>query len=181
MTGWHALRRRIPDLIFLSTLLAIVPACGSGSKTQTQTTPPPEIPLTRLSTDTFTNSSSQHATEVEPDTFAFGSTIVAAFQVGRIFSGGGADIGFATSTDASATWQNGFLPGLTTFQGRGANAAVSDAAVIYDAAHGVWIISSLTIASSGATQVVVNTSPDGINWGNPIAVSKSPDPDKDWI
>ena len=139
------------------------------------------MPLVKLSTDTFANSTSQHATEVEPDSFAFGSTIVAAFQVGRISSGGASDIGFAISTDTGATWKNGFLPGLTTFQGGGANSAVSDASVIYDAAHAVWIISSLTIASSGATQVVVNTSLDGMNWGNPIAVSQGPDPDKDWI
>jgi hypothetical protein len=134
-----------------------------------------------LSTDTFTNSTSQHATEVEPDSFGFGSTVVAAFQVGRIFSGGASDIGYAISTDGGATWKNGFLPGLTTFRGGGAHSAVSDASVIHDAAHGVWIISSLTIASSGAAQVVVNPSPDGVNWFNPIAVSQTPDPDKDWI
>jgi hypothetical protein len=137
--------------------------------------------LVKLSTDTFNNTTSQHATEVEPDSFAFGSTIVAAFQVGRISSGGSSDIGFAISTDAGVTWQNGFLPGLTTFQGGGTNSAVSDPAVIYDAAHAVWIISSLTISSTGGTQVVVSRSSDGVNWGNPIPVSHSPDPDKDWI
>ena len=36
-------------------------------------------------------STSQHGTEVEPDTFAFGLTIVAAFQVGRFFDGGASD------------------------------------------------------------------------------------------
>ena len=139
------------------------------------------MPLVKLSTDTFTNSTSQHATEVEPDSFSFGSTIVAAFQVGRISTGGSSDIGFATSTDSGATWQNGFLPGLTTFQGGGNNAAVSDPAVVYDAKHGLWLISSLTIASNGGTQVVASSSPDGINWNSPIAVSHTPDPDKDWI
>jgi hypothetical protein len=155
--------------------------CGSGSSNPLSSFPPATVPLIKLSTDTFTNSTSQHATEVEPDSFAFGLTIVSAFQVGRISGGGASDIGFAISTDAGATWNHGLLPGLTTFQGGGANAAVSDASVIYDAAHGVWIISSLTIASNGAAQVVVNTSPDGMNWGNPIAVSHTPDPDKDWI
>jgi hypothetical protein len=139
------------------------------------------MPLVKLSTDTFTNATSQHATEVEPDSFAFGSTVVAAFQVGRISSGGSSDIGFAISTDGGVIWQNGFLPGLTTFEGGGTNAAVSDPAVIYDAAHAVWIISSLTISSTGATQVVVSRSNGGVNWGNPVPVSHSPDPDKDWI
>ena len=47
-----------------------------------------ERSLTRVSADPFTNTSSQHATEVEPDTFAFGSTVLAAYQVGRFFDGG---------------------------------------------------------------------------------------------
>ena len=55
------------------------------------------VPLTQVSSDPFTNTNSQHRTEVEPDTYQFGSTIVAAFQVGRIFGGASADIGFAVS------------------------------------------------------------------------------------
>jgi hypothetical protein len=77
------------------------------------------------------------------------------------------------------TWANGFLPGLTTFQGGGTNSAVSDPSVVYDAAHGLWLISSLTIASNGTGQVVVSSSPDGMNWSNPV--SHSPDPDKNCI
>jgi hypothetical protein len=42
-----------------------------------------------VSTDPYTNAASQLQTEVEPDTFNFGSTIISAFQVGRIFGGGG--------------------------------------------------------------------------------------------
>jgi hypothetical protein len=179
ITGWRVVRRRIPALIVLSILLAMVPACGSGTKTQTQTTPAPEIPLTRLSTDTFTNSSSQHATEVEPDTFAFGSTIVSAFQVGRIFSGGGADIGFATSTDGGTTWTSGFLPGITTFQGGGTFTAASDASVAFDAAHNVWIIASLALGAQ--YRVVASRSSDGLTWQNPVTVTAVGNPDKDWI
>ncbi|WP_052432566.1 hypothetical protein [Streptacidiphilus carbonis] len=43
--------------------------------------------LVQISTDPFTNSTSQHATEVEPDTFAHGSTIVSSSQVGRSTTG----------------------------------------------------------------------------------------------
>src|SRR3954466_8777493 len=72
------------------------------------------VPLTRVSTDPFTNPTSQHATELEPDTFAFGSTVVAAFQVGRFFDGAASDIGYARSTDGGTTWgAPGFLPGMT--------------------------------------------------------------------
>src|SRR5216117_1880490 len=57
-------------------------------------------PQTQLSTDPYTNPDSQHKTEVEPDTFAFGNTIVSTFQVGRFFNGGASNIGWATSTDS---------------------------------------------------------------------------------
>jgi hypothetical protein len=161
----------------LSTMLG----CGGGQSASFSQQPPPtglEVPLTRLSTDTFTNPSSQHATEVEASTSAFGSTIVSAFQVGRIFSGGAADIGFATSTDAGVSWTSGFLPGTTIFAG-GSSSAISDPAVAFDAAHGVWMIASLPIAF--AEQVAVSRSTDGVNWQNPIIVSATPHADKDWI
>src|SRR4051812_4009390 len=62
------------------------------------------VPLTQVSADPYTNSTSQHATEVEPDTFANGATVVGAFQVGRFFNGGATNIGFARSGDGGATW-----------------------------------------------------------------------------
>src|SRR4051794_12183422 len=71
--------------------------------------------LTRIFTDPFTNSTSQHATAVEPDTFAAGSTLVAVTQSGRFFDGGGSDIGFATSTNGGSTWSSGTLPGITPY------------------------------------------------------------------
>src|SRR5580704_1873943 len=58
-----------------------------------------QFTLVKISTDSFHNSSSQHKTEVEPDTYSWGSTMVAAFQVARVADGGGADLGFATSTN----------------------------------------------------------------------------------
>jgi hypothetical protein len=68
------------------------------------------VPLTQISSDPFTNSTSQHRTEVEPDSFSFGSTIVAAVQQGRFFDGGSSDVGFATSTNAGASWTHGRCP-----------------------------------------------------------------------
>src|SRR5690348_16786726 len=53
------------------------------------------VTLLRLSKDPYTNSTSQHKTQVEPDTFSNGNTIVAAVQSGRFFDGGGSNIGFA--------------------------------------------------------------------------------------
>ncbi len=168
-----------------ATVTATAAADPSKSAAFTVTVKPTPA-LVRLSSDPLTNGTSQHATEVEPDTFAFGSTIVSAFQVGRIFGGGAADIGFATSTDGGATWTNGLLPGITIFQGGTLFNAVSDPAVAYDAAHSQWIIASIAVQedSSGnptAEQVLVSRSPDGVNWGDPIAVNPLAVYDKDWI
>src|SRR5260221_7463365 len=71
--------------------------------------------LVQLSSDPYSNPTSQHATEVEPDTLSSGSTFVSAFQVGRFFDGGGSNIGFATSTDGGSSFSHGFLPGTTPF------------------------------------------------------------------
>ena len=62
----------------------------------------------QISSDSFTVAPGQHATEVEPHMISNGTTMVAAFQVGRIPkdpapSGGGIAIGWATSMDSGAT------------------------------------------------------------------------------
>src|SRR5713226_2202229 len=94
------------------------------------------VTLIQLSSDPFTNSTSQHQTEVEPDTFASGSTFVSTFQVGRFFNGGASDIGFATSTNGGHSFKKGFLPGTTPFSTpAGIYARVSDASAAFDAKH----------------------------------------------
>lgn len=140
--------------------------------------------LLQLSTDTFTNPDSQHATEVEPDTFAFGSTIVSAFQVGRFFNGGASDIGFATSTNGGKSFTNGSLPGTTVNSTPpGPYARASDASVAFDAKHNVWIISYLGIVNpSGPVDVAVSRSTDGgLTWSAPVVVNNSGHfNDKNW-
>src|SRR5580692_8021989 len=139
-----------------------------------------QFSLVKISTDSFHNSDSQHKTEVEPDTYSWGSTMVAAFQVARISGGGGADLGFSTSTDGGKTWTFGYLPGLTVNYKGGTYSAASDASVVYDAKHGVWLLSSLPIGNSGVN-IAVSRSKDGIHWGNPIPVDSSGGDDKNWI
>lgn len=149
------------------------------------------VPLTKISSDTFTNSTSQHATEVEPDTFASGSTVVSAFQVGRFFNGGSSDIGFATSKNSGKTWTSGFLPGLTLTSGIGGSTGapferVSDASVAYDAKYGVWLTSSIPIEASSLVvpTVFISTSSDGVNWHDLISiqppVANKVNLDKNW-
>jgi hypothetical protein len=132
--------------------------------------------LLQLSSDPYTNSTSQHATEVEPDTYSFGSTIVSAVQVGRFFGGGSSNIGFATSTDGGKSWTHGFLPGTTVVATpAGIYARTSDPSVAFDVAHNVWMISYLGLFPSGNTvevDVLVSRSTDGgLTWGSPGVVS----------
>jgi hypothetical protein len=141
---------------------------------------PANAQLVKISNDSFLNSYSQHKTEVEPDTYSWDTTMVAAFQVARVDDGGGADLGFATSKDSGKTWTHGSLPGLTVNYKGGSNSAASDASVVYDVKHGVWMISSLPIGNSG-DNVAVSRSKDGLHWDNPILVDSSGGDDKNWI
>ena len=161
--------------------LALLAAPGS---TTLADTPPP---VQRISQDPYQDPVGQHATQVEPDTFAWGTTVVATFQTGRIFNGGASNIGWATSTDGGSSWRRGFLPSLTTAsEPPGVVPRASDPAVAYDAVHGVWLISSLTVGVTfgGAPQalgVVVQRSTDGFTWSAPVPVTSGQGPDKNWI
>src|SRR5271154_5803799 len=165
--------RAVPVLLLVLLTASLVSCSGSSSPSTTVTPPvnPIGANLTLVSMDPYTVAPGQHATEVEPHMLANGSTLVAAFQTGRIAPGGATDTGFSTSTDGGATWTQGFLPGLTTGQGTGPYSAVSDPAVAFDAAHNVWMIASLPIADSQVPAVVVSRSTDGgLTWQNPVNV-----------
>src|SRR6266480_3099203 len=154
---------RIARTTALVVAVAAVLAVGVGGAQA-------NVALTQVSADPFTNSTSQHATELEPDTFAFGSTVVATFQVGRFFNGGASDIGFVRSGDGGATWNApGFLPGMTFNSGAASSPyeRVSDPSVAYDSAHGAWLISSIPLLPQtlGVPEVLVSRSTDdGQTW-----------------
>lgn len=136
----------------------------------------------RISSDPFSNPSSQHLTEVETQIYANGSTIVATFQQGRFYGGGCSDIGFATSTDSGLTWQDGSLPGITIWAGGDRYESVSDPSIAYNAAFGIWLIETLPVGF-GNQEIFVSRSGDGLNWDNPITVYTGPGAsfDKPWI
>jgi hypothetical protein len=147
------------------------------------------VPLTQISADPFDNATSQHATEVEPDTFADHGTVVSTFQVGRFFNGGATDIGVARSGDGGATWDApGFLPGMTFSSGVAASPyeRVSDPSVAYDATHGAWLVSSIPLLPNlDVPTVFVNRSTDdGRTWSGPLPMpppaSNSVNLDKNW-
>src|ERR1041385_7118034 len=131
---------------------------------------------TTIGTDPFTqatchgSATTNHHANVEPDSFSFGSTIVAAYQVGRIYDGGACAIGFSTSSNNGATWTSGLLPGITKWSGGGGN----HPAGAYDAQDNVGMISSLTLSESGGvkgTGIVTSRSADGGHtWGTPVAI-----------
>ncbi len=173
-------RSRMPFALILAAVLVLSSALVASAN----------VALTQISSDPFTNSTSQHMTQVEPDTFSFGSTIVSTFQSGRFFNGGSSDIGWATSTDGGTTWTHGFLPGITKIT-NSANPydRVSDPTTAFDPKHNVWLISSLPLLqlSNGGilgAAVVVNRSTDGgTTWSNPFTVaaaSGNQNLDKNW-
>src|SRR4051812_14891601 len=145
---------------------------------------------TAIGTDPFTqatchgSATTNHHANVEPDTFSNGSTIVAAYQVGRIYDGGACAIGFATSTNNGGSWTSGLLPGITKWSGGGPNDRATDASVAYDARHNVWLVSSLTLLEAGGVHgnaVVTSSSADGVNWSGPFTTATGGDLDKNWI
>jgi len=134
--------------------------------------------VTQVSADPYTPANAptgEHATEVEPDTFAWGSTAVTTFQTGRVFNGGATDIGWATSTDGGVSWTHGFLPGTSKeAMNPGPFFSVSDPSVAYAARHGTWIISWLGahFSGGGIVDVMVSRSTDGgLTWSAPVVVA----------
>jgi hypothetical protein len=146
----------------------------------------------QIASDPFTqatchaSSTTNHHANVEPDSFSNGSTIVAAYQVGRIYDGGACAIGFSTSTNNGSSWTSGLLPGLTKYTGGGSFDRATDAAVAYDAQDNVWMISSLVLTEAGGVEgVAIYTSRStdgGLTWGTPVLTENtSLSPDKNWV
>ena len=173
--------------------LACAAALTAAALLATATAASAAVPLTKISADPFTNATSMHATEVEPDTFAHHGTVVTTFQVGRFFNGGASDIGAVRSGSGGATWDAPtFLPGQTFSANPpfGDPASpyerTSDPTVAFDAAHNVWMISSIPLLPSLSvpTVFVSRSTDDGRTWGPPISMpppaSNSVDLDKNW-
>jgi BNR repeat protein len=162
-----------------AAVLAAASATALAAPALAASAPRAGVALTQVSSDPYTDSQAQHATEVEPDIFSFGTTVVSTFQVGRVSGGGSSNIGWSTSTDGGATWTHGFLPDTTGNTG-GPYTAASDATVAYDADHGEWIISYLGLLPSGNVDVDVSRSTNATTWGNPVIVATGTFYDKNW-
>jgi len=170
-------RRRVASVALLVLVggLAVAASVYAGS-----------VVATPISQDPYTNQSSQHRTQLEPDSFGYGNTVVATFQTGRFFDGGSSNIGWATTTNAGRTWSTGMLPSTTIFATpAGPWARISDPAVAYDPLHDVWMISTLAIddSVSGAAILTSRSTDGGLTWGDPVTTSLSSGTfyDKNWI
>lgn len=170
------LRRHVPTIVLaLFFLVFTLPSFA-------------QVSIVRISVDNLTNSDSDHRTEVEPDIFAWGNTIVGTFHVARrpgSIGWGSGDVGYSTSTDGGKTWTYGDLPGLTVNYENGTFGAVADPSVAYDAKHATWMISTLPLvglssSSSKIGDVAVSLSPNGLSWGNPVMIDSTGLDDKNW-
>ncbi|MEK6274639.1 MAG: sialidase family protein [Actinomycetota bacterium] len=158
----------------LAAWLLVVSAGSAGS-----------VLPTTISNDPYTNTGPQHRTQVEPDSFAFGQTIVALTQSGRYYGGGGAsNLVYASSQNGGRTWTTGGLPGTTVNQG-GPWPRISDPSIAYDPQDGVWLALGLGIDSGGTGHILlVNRSINGgVTWTNPVTAAESTGSfwDKTWI
>src|SRR5919202_954629 len=161
----HASRtRRFSFALGLAAVAALTPSLVASA----------HVAVTIIATDPFTNSTSQHGTIVEPDTYSFGSTIVASAQWGRFTDGGSSDIGVSVSTNNGTSWTAQQLPGLTVNSTpAGPWARVSDPSVAYDARHNVWMVSGLALDASlkGAAVTLSRSTNGGATWNNPINIA----------
>ena len=134
-----------------------------------------EIVSSQISRDTGFEFPAQHETQVEPDSFSFGSTVVTVFQSGRHLDGGAERNAFATSKNGGRTWRSGPLP-------TGSFDRVSDPVIAYDARHRWWLAASLA-SNFSSVATVVNRSRDGLRWSAPIDAARSTteEYDKEWI
>src|SRR3954452_662738 len=155
----------------------------------------PPFKLNQIHQDPFADGIGYHASEEEPSIASWGDTIVASYQVGRIYDGGASDIGFSTSTNGGESWKQGELP--LTVQGGGPSAPTADApyypltrgsdtVVAYDAKHATWMINTLGLVGNAVVPAVfVNLSSDAVHWSQPIATHvtapSADSPDKNWI
>jgi BNR/Asp-box repeat len=124
-----------------------------------------------VSRDPYTNTDAFHETEVEPAMYAYGSTIVAAFQMGRFDQVGASNLGFASSPNGGRTWMSGGLPGTTIYADPpGPYAWASEPSVTYSAKQGVWLIAG--IAGAPGEEVFVSRSFDTRTWDAPSTVGR---------
>ena len=142
---------------------------------------------TPISSDPYTNASSQHRTQVEPDTFGYGDTVVATFQTGRFFDGGGSsNIGWATTTNGGQDLDDRLAAGHDRLPGQARGRGSATRRWRTTPCHDVWMISTLAFGIGSALRlahrILVSRSTDGgLTWQQPVATFVGGFLDKNWI
>ena len=113
--------------------------------------------------------------KLSPHIAAFGSTLVAVFQMGRFFNGGASNIGYADLDrwrrfvdERHAARHHDFCRVEPTRP-----SAIRRSPTI--APHATWLIASLAILNTNDA-VVVSRSPDGLTWSGPSPSATRPMP-----
>ena len=83
------------------TRLGVVGVTVAAAALVTASSAYANVPLTQVSNDPYADAQAQHQTQVGPDTFQSGNTIVSVFQSGRVFGGG---VGFAVVMSGFVIW-----------------------------------------------------------------------------
>ena len=174
-----------------STTAAATPLLWTGTRprerrSRRQVAADCEVVTLPISVDPFPSETGQHRTQVEPDSLAHGSTVVSAFQPGRFFDGGAANIGVSTSSDAGRTWTPSFLPGLSLFGSPpDLHPRVSDPVVAYDDARRRWLVGTLGVSPGLTGAARVSHSADGLAWEPPVTAARAARSslayDKEWL
>lgn len=183
-------RRRLISLAAAAVTISGMSLVAAGAD-DPSAPPIAKLPgLTNVSHDTTLDAIGYHSSEEEPSIAAWGQTIVATQQVGRVYDGGASAIGWETSSNGGKSWKSGLLP-LTVQAGQpttdaGPLTRGSDTVVAYDAKHRTWLINTLGLAGNADVPAVyVNLSPDGTHWSAPIVThltaATADSPDKNWI
>jgi hypothetical protein len=186
-----AMRGVVVCVALVVLLVAVFARVGSSQAvTAAAAVPPTSVPVSADGLRAYGPAAGyqiQHQSEVETDTFSWGSTVVSAFQVGRNSTAYGAQaIGWATSSDRGVTWKQGILPGLTASSLVHPNPAfplVVNQSVAYSARFGTWLIPSVTYQATGTAfrekALMLNRAVDGVRWSDAVT-ALSNNVDKAW-
>lgn len=191
VVGGGRIAPRLTRMPVVSSAVAAVSALAIASPGLVATAvaaPPQERPvaarhLAKLPTDPYTDAAGQPRNEVEPAVATAGNTVVAAYQVGRLLSGGADNIGFALSKNDGHTWTGGVLAGITKVAG-GPWGLASDPSIAYDARHHVWLIGAVDGVNGRGDGISVSRSTDGgHHWSGPSSADFGTTYfyDKDWV
>ena len=159
--------------------------CGAGidSSARTRATAWPsncEIVSRRLSVDPYANDDSQHETAVEPDSPSSGRRWSPCSRWGAARQARPPISAPQCRPTPAAPGTGASCPRRPLNAAARPGDAASDPSVAFDAVHGVWLVSSLTIEPDSRTSTS-SRSTDGKSWSPPVDAVGGPLLDKEWV